>query len=329
MLIGAGGIGSVLHSRLKELHYEVPYVVRSSGIYPNLSLESKISVREEYPKYLINVDAVCITAPPLDDGLVAYHIMKKILENRMPVVTCEKGALANFFQELEGNLDRIGYSATVGGNSGILQYAKERMNPKVEGIHAIINGTLNYILDELSQGKDLGKVVEEAKRLGYAEPGPDGPLDVINKETSHDVAMKIAILFNTLDLGRIKASDINTVKIDEQDLKILVSEAKNRRYIVSITRGYEKEDVIAGSVDYNNGWFISAGFKNPHKNTLFLQLEFNGINNSLLIYERKDGNRDYKISGIVSGSGAGPIPTTTAMLMDLQKLLKLEHQNAV
>ena len=27
--------------------------------------------------------------------------------------------------------------------------------------------------------------------------------------------------------------------------------------------------------------------------------------------------------------GAGPIPTATAMLMDLQKLLKLEPQNAV
>lgn len=320
MLIGHGNIGSVLRERLLGLGHKVPFVVRSGGLYNDL--EHRVGEKEEYKSYIGEVDAVCIAIKTTDDGKAAYGYMLSALKHGIPVVTSEKGALSNFPNELEPYIGRIGYSSTVGGNSEILQYGKQKMNGRVDGIHAIINGSLNYIFDELSKkGKNLYEVIKEAKRLGYTEPGAETPLEVINVEEI-DASMKIPILFKTLGLGIIKASDIHRSYIDELDLKELVIQARKRRYIVSVTKEYKKEDVIAESVDYINGWFISAGFKNTRDNPLFRQLMVNGTHNSILLYRETNENGGYSIIGKTEGPGAGPIPTTTAMIIDLQKLLK-------
>ncbi len=317
-IIGKGLIGTELVKRLNEEDYKIPFVARSSGIYAGDS-ERKIDNLENYKKYIPEVDALCLAIPTIDDGSTALDYILTALVHNKPIATCEKGALSNYFPELKNGLDRIGFSATVGGGTRLLRWGRERINSHVMEIHAVLNGTLNYVFSQIAQGRTLGEVVDEAKKLGYAEPGADSHLDVINMEANRDIPMKTAILFNMLGLGEIRAKNIETKPIGEICLQKLIKQAKQRRYIVSITSKKLDDDIIGGFNYESNGWFISAGFKQTDENPLFSRLKVSGVNNALLFYEGKDGkNGTYD----TSGQGAGENPTSSSMIKDLEILLK-------
>ena len=57
-------------------------------------------------------------------------------------------------------------------------------------VHAIVNSTMNYIWDDLRMGNPIGHIVEEVKRLGYAEPGEKDPIKIILGEAGPDVTKK-------------------------------------------------------------------------------------------------------------------------------------------
>jgi len=320
-IVGAGNIGSELYRRALSLKWEIGFVLRTSGVYKNL--DERIDDLENYQDYCNGLDLAFLAIPTNDDGKTAFDYMYSFLEKDIPVVTSEKGALSNYFPELEKWLheNRIGYSATVGGGTRLLGYAKERIGPNTEEIHLVPNGTLNHIFYEASKGKPIGEGVEDTKILGYAEPGAKTPLDVINKEATGDVPMKTSIFFNICGLSpkRIRAKDIKSHKITESELKRLIKESINRRYIVSITREDNEEDVIGGFKHQVDDWVISAGFKKIHENPLYLQLVPTGVNNSVLIYEGIYGiDGTYRLSG--PGAGAGP--TTSSMIKDANRLLQ-------
>lgn len=320
-IIGAGHIGSELYRRAKSLDWDIEFVLRSDGVYRDLT--EKIDELEDYTNYLDGIEIGFLAIPTLDDGKTAFEYMNSLLGRGIPIVTCEKGALSNYFSELEDRLDKIGYSATVGGGTRLLRYLEEIMNEYVEEMHSVMNGTLNYIFSELSSGRSLGEVVNETRMLGYAEPQAETPLEVINQEATRDVPMKFSILFNIcfrdLVSERARAKDVRPQKIDEQGLKKLIREAGNRRYIVSITKENNEEDVIGGFRYQIGGWIISAGFKNKSENPLFLRLIPSGVNNAVLVSEGIHG-----IDGtyILSGPGAGAGPTASSMIKDAIKLHK-------
>ncbi|MCK4428871.1 MAG: hypothetical protein KAU95_00740, partial [Candidatus Aenigmarchaeota archaeon] len=264
--------------------------------------------------------------PTLDDGKTAFDYMSNLLEKGIPVVTCEKGSLSNYFPELKKWKDNIGYSATVGGGTRMLKYLEERISHETKEIHAVVNGTLNFVLDGVSRNRSFGEVIEEAKKLGYTEPGVENPLDIINKESTEDIPMKTSILFNIysdiLGFGeQVKAKDIEINKIGESELKKLIKEANRRRYIISITKEDNDEDVIGGFKYKKGDLFISGGFKDISENPLFSELVPGGVNNSILICEGEYNQYGkYKLTG--PGAGAGP--TVSAMIKDA---LKLEKRN--
>ena len=287
-IIGIGNIGSELYTRVLDKKWDIGCVIDVDGIYGDVLKKAKLDEPENYGRFLKNLDLVFLAIPTLDDGKTAFRYIEKSLDYDVPIVTCEKGALSNYYSELEEavNDDMIGYSASVGGGSRLLRYLKERVGEQVEEIQTVINGTLNYIFDQVSSGRSLGEVVEETKKLKYAEPGAKNPLDVINKEATRDVPMKTAILFNICNLTqeRMRACDVDTYHIEDTELRRLAKEAINRRYIVSITRNAnDEEDVIWGFRHKIEDWHISAGFKHIDENPLFKALIPSGVNNAILI----------------------------------------------
>lgn len=315
--VGAGIIGTALLDRLGEAGWETGFVARRSGVYIN---GERLGDLDKYAEYCGGVDVAFLAIPTLDDGRTAFDYIQSFHRLGIPVVTCEKGAMSNYYDELEGSLDCIGYSATVGGGTRLLRYLREMQGRNIWEIHAIVNGTLNYIFDEVSSGRSLGEVVAETKKLGYAEPGEGSPLDVLNGEL-HDVAMKTAILFNISGVAdkRIRAVDICYKPLDDDDLRRLMREASSRRYIVSISGENGDNDMIGGFEHNVDGWTISAGFRNIHENPLFQQLVPPGVNNALMIVEGEYGSDG---TYVVKGQGAGAKPTISSMMKDADKLLK-------
>lgn len=328
-IVGRGLIGSELYKRLQNDGWDVVGVANRSGFSKNSSVTGSaipISVQYDNPSEVMNaflqegVDIMFLAIPTLDDGEIARDYILRSIEAQVPIVTCEKGALGNYFNEVF-NPKMLGYNAAVGGGTRLLRYARTQCSGQTEEIHAVINGTLNYIFEGLSNGRSLGEVVDETIRLGYAEPGTENPLDVLNKEAVGDVPMKAAILFNVCGLteNKIRAMHVAKWELEENDLSNLVREAKKRRYIVSITRSDEPENVIGGFRSQVGDWVISAGFKNVDENPLYHSLMPGGVNNALLISEGKYGkDGHYK----VSGPGAGAAPTTSTMIKDAIYLLK-------
>ncbi|MDP3990563.1 MAG: hypothetical protein Q8Q01_05155 [archaeon] len=328
-IIGRGLIGSELYKRLIKKKWDVVGVANRSGFSKNSSATGAvipIAVRYDTPSEVMDaffkedVDVMFLAIPTLDDGQIAQEYIKDSISAGIPIVTCEKGALGNYFNEVF-NPEMLGYSAAVGGGTRLLRYARTQCGGQVEEIHAVVNGTLNYIFEGLSNGRSLGEVVDETIGLGYAEPGTENPLDVLNKEAVGDVPMKAAILYNVCGLteNKIRAKDVERKELSDKDLSSLVREAKKRRYIVSFTRDGRVEDVIGGFKCQIGEWRISAGFKNIDENPLYHSLMPEGVNNALLISEGrygKDGH--YK----VSGPGAGAAPTASAMIKDAVDLLK-------
>ncbi|XOB42053.1 MAG: hypothetical protein ACKKMS_01620 [Candidatus Nealsonbacteria bacterium] len=313
-LIGYGRIGQEVKKRVLQKGWAVPVIAITSGIYD--SGEKKIDELNNWLKYFEKVDIAVLCISTLDDGNIAYNYIKNLVEKGIPVVSSEKGALGNYFPELKPWISKIGYSATVGGGTRLLHWLKDRLTPGIKEIHLVINGTLNYIFDGLSRGKALDEVVEEAKKLGYAEPGTQEVLEVINTEACKDIPMKISVLLNICGFGEIRAKNIDAQKIGGIGLKKLVREATFRRYIVSIAKEENKEDVVGEFKFPINEWLVSCGFKNRTQNPLFLQLVPPGVNNAALIYGI-DGTY------ILTGPGAGATPTVMgSIIQDIEDLLK-------
>lgn len=326
-IVGKGNIGSELHAKLSAKEcakdWNVKWMMSSQGFFQDLAGKQKIGEVKDYDSKVVGLNAVFLAIPTLDNGEMALRYMRSALKAGVPVITCEKGALSNYYSELEGAVrgHRIGYSTTVGGGSRLLRYLQERMGPQVQEVHAVVNGTLNYIFEGLSKGRSLGEVVEETKKLGYAEPGAKHPLEVINKEATGDVPMKASILFNLCNLteDKMRAREVKVQRIELNQLKRLVKEAANRRYIVSVMRdANDEEDVIWGFKHKVGNWHISGGFKHMEDNPLFRGLVPSGVNNAILISEGEFG-RDG--SYVLSGPGAGASPTARSMIIDAERIL--------
>jgi len=265
----------------------------------------------------VDIAVVCIST--LDDGLIAYNYIRILLDNGILVVTSEKGAVGNYFPELKQWVGegKIGYSAVVGGGTRLLHQAKLILSSETTEIHLVINGTLNYIFYWLGQGKSLEEVIDDVKRLHYAEPGAESPNEIIDTEANKDVPMKIASFINLCGLGEIQAREIMVKPIGKEDLNRLVEEKSFRRYIVSLSRREQEEDVIGGFKFEINGWYVSAGFKDCRKNPLSRYQIPKGVDNAIWIYGPD-------LTFFLYGPGAGPEHTVRGAIMrDLEDLLNI------
>jgi len=148
----------------------------------------------------------------------ARTIMLKLLESGKNVVTANKALLAEHGPELFAKARELGQSiafeaAVAGGIPIIAALGQSLTANRIESIHAILNGTSNFILTQMEElGTDYSASVSEAQRLGYAEADPAMDVD------GTDAAQKLAILSHlafgaTLDWREIPRVGIDTVQI--------------------------------------------------------------------------------------------------------------------
>ena len=266
-IVGLGLIGSEVQRQAVLGGWKILGLARRSGIYTSQGKQA--TELSEWTRFFSTADAMALCISTVDTGEAAFRYIDHFTSQGIPVVTCEKGALGNFFPELQSRLKLIGYSATVGGGTRIIHWAKDRITSSTQEIHLVINGTLNFIFDGLSRGRALDEMVREAATLQYVEPNAFSPLDILNTEANRDIPMKIAVFLNLCGIAKIRARSISATPLSEQDMKRLVREARIRRYVVSLTREeFDEEDRIGGFLLAVDGWHISAGFKDITQNPL-------------------------------------------------------------
>lgn len=134
---------------MKENGIEIDLIVRQSGIF--LSNGEKVDTIDNFDTHVDKHTIAYISLPSSTN--VAKHLpyYLSVLEKGGFVITCEKSVLAHYWHILKPYRNRLWYSATVGGNSGILPEL-HRYEGKIHDIKAVINGTLNVISEESAKG---------------------------------------------------------------------------------------------------------------------------------------------------------------------------------
>ena len=218
-LMGLGVIGSqvarVLLERAEVLAEQVgcPVVLRKVKV-----LEQDLSrpqAKEMEPQLFTTDDNEFFTTPGVDIVIEliggeepARQYQERALSAGKHVVTANKEVIAKYGVELMALAQRqnvsLGYEAAVGGGIPLIApFQRDLVANEIKVVYAIINGTTNYILTQMSRGgTDFASALAQAQRLGYAEADPRNDIEGI------DAAYKLAILASLAFQSQVKPDDI-------------------------------------------------------------------------------------------------------------------------
>ena len=254
--------------------------------------KTSIDLIEEIDAELL-VDA---TPTNIQDGEPSASLLESAMKTKKNIITANKGPLALAFSSIiekaEYNNVILKYSATVGGGTPILEFGRKCLEAdRILEMHAILNGTTNYILTEMDdRGLSFQDALKEAQELGYAEADPTLDVD------GFDAAAKLVIMGNLL-LG--KELVLNDLKIEgirditQKDITKAKDNGNTIKLIASVNNMAKVEPVIISKNDPMSvsGALCSVKFVS----------EFAG-------------------EEIIIGKGAGGMETASAMIRDLVEI---------
>lgn len=229
----------------------------------------------------------------------ARTLILEALTHGAAVVTANKALLAahgpELFEAADAHHADLYFEAAVAGAIPIIRPVRESLaGDHIRRVLGIVNGTTNYILDEMTErGLDYGVALAQAQQLGFAEADPTADVE------GFDAAAKAAILASlafhqrvALDdvhregITAITADDVAAARENHQVIKLLaIAETTAEGVAVRVHPALVPQDHPLASV---HGAF----------NAVFVEAEAAG---GLMFY----------------GRGAGGTPTASAVLGDV------------
>jgi len=225
---------------------------------------------------------------PVEPALGYCHEM---LEAGVHVVSANKQAIAAGGQDLIDLVARqktqLLFSSAAGGGMPVLEMCL-RETGRITRVRALLNGTTNYMLDEIGKGRSYAEALKDAQDLGFAEADPSSDVG------GADAAAKIRLIA-LLGFGE-------TIGLDDIPRDTI--------------ENFNPEDPAKGAWKrVAKIWRDQNGFSSA------LQLRDLSLNNFIAqadgeeahaIFDFDDGDQ-YRIRG----KGAGRWPTTESVMADL------------
>lgn len=240
----------------------------------------------------------------------AYTFVKRALEAGKSVCTSNKALVAKHGPELmeiakEKNINFL-FEASCGGGIPIIRALNGSLTAdEVDEITGILNGTTNYMMYKMAtEGSDFDVVLKEAQQKGYAEADPTADVE------GYDACRKIAIL-SSLAYGKfLNYEDVYTegiTKITPEDM--LYAEELGMTIKLLGTSRKLGEDTFTALV---------APFLVGQKSPLY---SVNDVFNAVFVHGNMLGD------AMFYGSGAGKLPTASAVVADVVDEAKNLHEN--
>lgn len=208
-LIGLGTVGQALCRLLdeKSLDFEIASVLVRDPKKARCVPVTTDAERFRSGRYHAVVEVMGGVEPA--GSLVAHFLRRGI-----PVVTANKALLAERGEELAALAAAHGTAlrgeAAVAGAIPILDVIGRSLRAAtVHRIAAVLNATSNFVLTRMARGLRLGRAVEEARRLGFAEADPT--LDLSGVDAAQKLSILVARLGGALPYERIERTDIGAV----------------------------------------------------------------------------------------------------------------------
>ena len=239
----------------------------------------------------------------------AYTFVKAMLEAGKNVATSNKALVADKGADLiataKANNVNFMFEASVGGGIPIIRAIQECLTGDVvEEIAGIVNGTTNYMMTEMSEkGSDFDDVLKDAQAKGYAEKDPTADIE------GHDACRKIAILTSLVAGRHVDYNDIPTEGISHITATDIKYAKAMGRAIKLLATSKEVGDTYVARV---------APFLLDLSHPLY---NVNGVFNAVFVHGNMLGD------GMFYGSGAGKLPTASAVVGDVVRMAKHVNMN--
>lgn len=239
----------------------------------------------------------------------AYTFVKAMLEAGKNVATSNKALVADKGADLiataKANNVNFMFEASVGGGIPIIRAIQECLTGDVvEEIAGIVNGTTNYMMTEMSEkGSDFDDVLKDAQAKGYAEKDPTADIE------GHDACRKIAILTSLVAGRHVDYNDIPTEGISHITATDIKYAKAMGRAIKLLATSKEVGDTYVARV---------APFLLDPSHPLY---NVNGVFNAVFVHGNMLGD------GMFYGSGAGKLPTASAVVGDVVRMAKHVNMN--
>ena len=313
-VIGLGNVGGYLLNELNKKKKEIEIktskkinVVAISARNINKKRKFKINKKIFYknPLKILKEKKIDILFEliGLSDG-VSKKIVEQSIKKKIHVITANKALIAKhgeFLSSLaEKNKVNLEFEASVAGGIPILRTIKEGLaTNKINKVVGILNGTSNYILSEMQETNNSFKdVLKKAQKLGFAETNPKFDLN------GQDVLSKIKILsslsFNK-KISKTKSLMKGIEDIELKDIK-MANSLGMRIKLLGIT------EII------DNKLFERVHPCLVNKESYIANI--NGVMNAVILNGSPVGE------SILQGKGAGPGPTSSALMSDLLSILR-------
>ena len=260
--------------------------------------------------WLTEVDAAFDIGPDvvieaLPDCATAEKALKQAADRGIHIISANKAVLARLpalEQRIRRTGARLSYSAAVGGGVPVLETIDRlrRDGEDIVSVRGVLNGTSNYVLDQVQQGKVLEDAVAAAQRAGFAEADPSADLDGL------DAACKLSLIAR-------KAFE-----------KTLLPDTISRDRLSALS---EKQIKTARALNFT--YRQCAELKQGHgRLRASVRIEALPPGDSLIRARKEENVVDIKCaSGLtvsLHGKGAGQEPTASSVLQDLKRLLRTE-----
>lgn len=239
----------------------------------------------------------------------AYTFVKRCLQAGKSVATSNKALVAKHGAELlsiaaEHDINFL-FEASVGGGIPIIRPLNSSLTAdEIEEITGILNGTTNYMLSKMFyEGADYDTVLKEAQSNGYAERNPEADVE------GYDACRKIAILSSLISGNQVDFEDIyceGITKITTEDMKYAKAMGTTIKLLASSKRdGSRLHAIVAPCMLYP---------EHPLYNV-------NGVFNAIFVHGNVLGD------AMFYGSGAGKLPTASAVVADVVDAAKHLNRN--
>lgn len=313
-VIGLGNVGSYLLNELNKKKKEIEIktskkinVVAISARNINKKRKFKINKKIFYknPLKILKEKKIDILFEliGLSDG-VSKKIVEQSIKKKIHVITANKALIAKHGEFLaflaEKNKVNLEFEASVAGGIPILRTIKEGLvTNKINKVVGILNGTSNYILSEMQETNNSFKdVLKKAQKLGFAETNPKFDLN------GQDVLSKIKIL-SSLSFNKKISKNKSLMKgiedIELKDVK-MANSLGMRIKLLGIT------EIIDNKL-----------FERVHPCLVSKEsyiANINGVMNAVILNGSPVGE------SVLQGEGAGPGPTSSALMSDLLSILR-------
>ena len=299
-IIGLGTVGSGVYKTLQEMDNIEVVKIAVKNINKPRSVEVPPTMLTDNPYDVVNDSSIDVIVELIGGVNPAWDFISTAIKNGKHIVTANKELLAKKGEELfnlaEEHNRVVLYEAAIAGGIPIIMPIKTILaGNKIRKIHAILNGTTNYILTKMdTDGASYEDVLKEAQQLGYAETDPTGDVE------GFDAAYKITTLATIAFKKRIKIENVyreGITKVRKEDM------AKANEF------GYKIKLIATATIDENDNADVRVHPMLVSKDSMLAHIDY--VKNAIAISGHPIGDI------VLSGPGAGEFPTASSVVGDI------------